>query len=100
MNNILYKENELESLITNFENEKNKIETNLIEIEQTLKKVEEVWQSNAEVEFKKKQDEYIKQFATIKEELEQELKILKEAKQTYQTGEKNINQNIEIITEL
>ena len=100
MNNILYKESELETLITNFENEKNKIETNLIEIEQTLKKVEEVWQSNAEVEFKKKQDEYIKQFATIKEELEQELKILKEAKQTYQTGEKNINQNIEIITEL
>lgn len=100
MNNILYKESELETLITNFENEKNKIETNLIEIEQTLKKVEEVWQSNAEVEFKKKQDEYIKQFITIKEELEQELKILKEAKQTYQTGEKNINQNIEIITEL
>lgn len=100
MNNILYKENELEALITSFENEKNKIETNLIEIEQTLKKIEEVWQSNAEVEFKKKQDEYIKQFATIKEELEQELKILKEAKQTYQTGEKNINQNIEIITEL
>ena len=100
MNNILYKENELEALITNFENEKNKIENNLLEIEQTLKKVEEVWQSNAEVEFKKKQDEYIKQFATIKEELEQELKILKEAKQTYQTGEKNINQNIEIITEL
>ena len=100
MNNILYKESELETLITNFENEKNKIETNLIEIEQTLKKVEEVWQSNAEAEFKKKQDEYIKQFITIKEELEQELKILKEAKQTYQTGEKNINQNIEIITEL
>lgn len=100
MNNILYKESELETLITNFENEKNKIENNLLEIEQTLKKVEEVWQSNAEVEFKKKQDEYIKQFATIKEELEQELKILKEAKQTYQTGEKSINQNIEIITEL
>ncbi len=100
MNNILYKENELETLITNFENEKNKIENNLLEIEQTLKKVEEVWQSNAEVEFKKKQDEYIKQFITIKQELEQELKILKEAKQTYQTGEKNINQNIEIITEL
>lgn len=100
MNNILYKESELETLITNFENEKNKIENYLLEIEQTLKKVEEVWQSNAEVEFKKKQDEYIKQFATIKEELEQELKILKEAKQTYQTGEKNINQNIEIITEL
>lgn len=100
MNNILYKESELETLITNFENEKNKIENYLLEIEQTLKKVEEVWQSNAEVEFKKKQDEYIKQFITIKEELEQELKILKEAKQTYQTGEKNINQNIEIITEL
>ena len=39
MNNILYKESELETLITNFENEKNKIENNLLEIEQTLKKV-------------------------------------------------------------
>ena len=100
MNDILFNESGLDSLITRLENTKNSMQESLNDCKEKLKQIDgdTIWKSKAQEALKEKKDKYVETFPTIIEEREKEIELLKQAKQEFMSTEnvvdKNINTNI------
>ena len=97
MNDILFNESGLDSLITRLEDIKNSMQESLNDCKEKLKQIDgdTIWKSKAQEALKEKKDKYVETFPTIIEELEKEIELLQqEFMSTENVVDKNINTNI------
>ncbi len=100
--NVLFKEKQLDELITNFQNRINDINNRFEEIKAKTSVLDgnpEVWVSRSQQAFKNKKDGYVKYFDVVLTELTEQLNILKLAKLKFQEAETNISKGVDYFIE-
>lgn len=96
MNDILFQEIGIDTLITRLETVKTNMQNSFTECTDKLKQIDGIiWKSKSQEVLKEKKDRYISTFPEIIEELEKEISLLKLARQEFIKTENQINKSID-----
>lgn len=97
MNDILFQEIGIDTLITRLETVKTNMQNSFTECTDKLNQIDgnTIWKSKSQEALKEKKDRYVSTFPKIIEELEKEINLLEIAKQEFIKTENQINNNID-----